>query len=193
LIILLGGIEMLKKLIMVFALLIGFTSPSILLGITANAEEVSPEVHLDSDGVMRNFDPSTISETDIVSESPMVGLNENGETVIVPEENPMLRNAPKKKLIGEYILSGQDTISLAQSMKNLKGLPLENYVLNTLIALSGSKTAIVVQAALIASRNAAIKKVVIDAAAHGNRLRVLIWDEVPHTSYSTTVQFIAIR
>lgn len=184
---------MLKKLIMVFALLIGFTSPSILLGITANAEEVSPEVHLDSDGVMRNFDPSTISETDIVSESPMVGLNENGETVIVPEENPMLRNAPKKKLIGEYILSGQDTISLAQSMKNLKGLPLENYVLNTLIALSGSKTAIVVQAALIASRNAAIKKVVIDAAAHGNRLRVLIWDEVPHTSYSTTVQFIAIR
>lgn len=184
---------MFKKLMLVLVLSAGFVVTSVTLGVTANAEEVTQEAHLDPDGVMRNFDPNTISESDIVSESPIVGLNENGETVIFPEENPMLRTAPKKKLIGEYVLSGQDTISLAQTMKTLKGLPLENYVLNTLIALSGSKTAMVVQAALIASRNAAIKQVVINAAAHGQRLRVLIWDEVPHTSYSTTVQFIAIR
>ena len=72
---------------------------------------------------------TTLSEEDIVSELPMVGLNENGEVIIIPENNPRLRQVVNGWfIIGDYVLSDQQTSEWTENMKNLKGSALLEYM-----------------------------------------------------------------
>lgn len=144
-------------------------------------------------------DINMVEDNDIISESPMVGLNENGEVIVIPEGNPRLRQAVNGRyIIGNYVLTGQQTQEWAASMENLKGSALLEYMQwgfgGLMGAASGSPViGAAAQGAFIASKSKVVQKEVINAAAQGQRARIIMYDENPHTSYSVTLKIQGVR
>lgn len=61
-------------------------------------------------------------------------------------------------------------------------------------AVSGSPVVgAAAQGAFIASKSKVVQKNVIKAAEKGQRARIIMYDENPHTSYSVTLKTLSIR
>lgn len=126
-------------------------------------------------------------EAAISKTAPLVRLLPSGETQQVFQS----RSADGSVLVADYILNQAQVNTMAENMKTLQGSALQD-VLTILFTGYLGNGGPVINAAIIASRNAVLRQEIIDAAARGQRVRVLIYDDTPHTSYSTTLQFIPL-